>query len=85
MKGFQKDVTAGLVVGVVAIPLGLAFAIASGVEPIYGLYTTIIAGILISILGGSSIKLAVRPGRSFLYYLESLCNMGMKACLLPGF
>lgn len=41
---FQKDLIAGLVVGIVAIPLAMAFAIASGVRPEYGIYTTIIAG-----------------------------------------
>jgi len=58
----QKDIIAGLVVGVVAIPLAMAFAIASGVRPEYGIYTTIIAGIMVSILGGSKFQIAGPTG-----------------------
>ena len=50
LQKFQKDLLAGVVVGVIAIPLGMAFAIASGVKPEYGIYTTIIAGIIISFI-----------------------------------
>lgn len=49
---FRRDLLAGLIVGVVALPLSLAFAIASGVKPEQGLYTAIIAGFLISFFGG---------------------------------
>ncbi|MBK8914540.1 MAG: C4-dicarboxylic acid transporter DauA [Phycisphaerales bacterium] len=49
----RADVMAGLVVGVVALPLSMALAIASGVPPQYGLYTAIVAGALIALLGGS--------------------------------
>ncbi|MEJ9170849.1 SulP family inorganic anion transporter, partial [Bacillus thuringiensis] len=44
LASLQKDMLAGLVVGIVAIPLAMAFAIACGVRPEYGIYTTIIAG-----------------------------------------
>lgn len=50
---FRKDLMAGATVGIVALPLAMAFAIASGVSPDKGLYTAIIAGFLISLLGGS--------------------------------
>ena len=50
---FKKDLFAGITVGIVALPLAMAFAIASGVTPESGLYTAIIAGFLISLLGGS--------------------------------
>ena len=50
---FARDLSAGVVVGIVALPLAIAFAIASGVGPEQGLYTAIIAGFLISALGGS--------------------------------
>lgn len=56
LAAFQKDLLAGVVVGVIAIPLGMAFAIASEVKPEYGIYTTIIAGIIISLLEGLNIK-----------------------------
>ena len=51
-----RDVGAGLTVGVVALPLAMAFAIASGLKPEAGLFTAIIAGFLISSLGGSRVS-----------------------------
>ena len=59
---FTRDVLAGVVVGVVALPLALAFAIASGVEPSRGLYTAIFAGFLISALGGSRVQIGGPTG-----------------------
>ena len=55
---FAADVMAGIIVGVVAIPLAIAFGIASGVGPAEGLVTAIIAGVLISLLGGSKVQIA---------------------------
>lgn len=57
-----RDVTAGVVVAVVALPLALAFAIASGVPPERGLYTAIVAGFLISALGGSRVQIGGPTG-----------------------
>ena len=59
---FLTDVIAGAIVGVVAIPLAIAFAIASGVTPQAGLYTAIIAGFLISALGGSRVQIGGPTG-----------------------
>jgi SulP family sulfate permease len=59
---FSKDLVAGLVVGVVALPLAMAFAIASGVKPEQGLFTAIIAGFLISALGGSRVQIGGPTG-----------------------
>jgi SulP family sulfate permease len=59
---FLADVTAGLIVGIVALPLAIAFAIASGVTPERGLYTAIIAGVLISALGGSRVQIGGPTG-----------------------
>lgn len=56
------DVTAGAIVGVVALPLAIAFAIASGLGPQAGLYTAIIAGFLISALGGSRVQIGGPTG-----------------------
>ena len=59
---FIKDLTAGIIVGVVAIPLAIAFGIASGVSPQQGLITAIIAGALISIFGGSHVQIGGPTG-----------------------
>lgn len=58
----MRDVIAGVVVGIVALPLALAFAIASGVPPERGLYTAIVAGFLISALGGSRVQIGGPTG-----------------------
>src|SRR5437016_4353755 len=58
----MRDVIAGVVVGIVALPLALAFAIASGVPPARGLYTAIVAGFLISALGGSRVQIGGPTG-----------------------
>jgi SulP family sulfate permease len=59
---FVKDLAAGITVGVVALPLAMAFGIASGVKPEQGLITAIVAGFLISALGGSSVQIGGPAG-----------------------
>ena len=60
--GLLADIGAGITVGIVALPLAMAFAIASGVKPEQGLFTAIIAGLLISILGGSNVQIGGPAG-----------------------
>ncbi|HSK19314.1 MAG TPA: SulP family inorganic anion transporter [Longimicrobiales bacterium] len=67
LRGYTRrqaagDVTAGVIVGIVALPLAIAFAIASGLPPEYGIYTAIIAGFLISALGGSRVQIGGPTG-----------------------
>jgi sulfate permease, SulP family len=67
LKGYNKnqfisDATAGIIVGIVALPLAIAFGIASGVTPEKGLITGIIAGLLISIFGGSRVQIGGPTG-----------------------
>lgn len=57
-KSLMRDIVAGLTVGVIAIPLSMALAIASGVPPQHGLYTAIIAGIVIALTGGSRFNIS---------------------------
>ena len=59
---FGEDVNAGVIVGIVALPLAIAFAIASGVPPERGLYTAVVAGFLISLLGGSRVQIGGPTG-----------------------
>lgn len=61
-RDFAADASAGLIVGVVALPLAIAFGIASGVSPAQGIYTAIVAGFLISALGGSTVQIGGPTG-----------------------
>lgn len=67
------NIVAGAIVGVVALPLAMAFAIASGVKPEQGLYTAIIAGLLVSLFGGSRIQIA-GPTGAFIVILAGIGN-----------
>src|SRR6202158_3650582 len=59
---FFADLTAGLTVGIVALPLAMAFAIASGVKPEAGIFTAVIAGFIISALGGTKVSIGGPTG-----------------------
>ena len=61
-KQFLADLSAGTIVGIVALPLAIAFGIASGVTPEKGLITAIIAGFIISLLGGSRVQIGGPTG-----------------------
>jgi len=61
-RQFTKDLMAGLIVGIVALPLAIAFAIASGVSPEKGLFTAIIGGFIISAMGGSRVQIGGPTG-----------------------
>src|SRR3569832_1244359 len=65
------NLVSGVIVGVVALPLAMAFAIASGVKPEQGLYTAIIAGLAVSIFGGSRVQIA-GPTGAFIVILASI-------------
>lgn len=81
----QKDLIAGLIVGIVAIPLGMAFAIASGVRPENGIYTVIIAGILISLLGGSKYQIGGPTGAFVPILFGIVMQFGFENLLIAGF
>ncbi|NWG86379.1 MAG: STAS domain-containing protein [Hydrogenophilaceae bacterium] len=66
-----SNIVAGVVVGVVALPLAMAFAIASGAKPEQGLYTAIVAGLLVSLFGGSRLQIA-GPTGAFIVILSSI-------------
>lgn len=82
---FQKDLLSGVIVGIIAIPLGMAFAVASGVNPEYGIYTTIIAGILISVFGGSRFQIGGPTGAFIPVLLGIVITYGYGDLLLAGF
>ncbi|MGG1572016.1 SulP family inorganic anion transporter [Fictibacillus sp. NRS-1165] len=84
-QDFRKDLVADFIVGIVAIPLGMAFAIASGVRPENGLYTVIIAGILISLLGGSKYQIGGPTGAFVPILLGIVMQYGFQNLLIAGF
>ncbi|WP_138494242.1 SulP family inorganic anion transporter [Paenibacillus pinistramenti] len=84
-EALRRDLVAGCIVGIVAIPLGMAFAIASGVKPEYGLYTTIVAGILISLLGGSKFQIGGPTGAFIPVLLGIVLQYGYQDLLIAGF
>lgn len=70
-KHWTRNIIAGIIVGIVALPLAMAFAIASGVKPEQGLYTAIVAGLAVSIFGGSRIQIA-GPTGAFIVILSGI-------------
>ncbi len=84
-NALRKDVISGLIVGIIAIPLGMAFAIASGVKPEYGIYTTVVAGILISLLGGSRFQIGGPTGAFIPILFAIVMEYGYENLLVAGF
>ncbi|MFN9775291.1 MAG: SulP family inorganic anion transporter, partial [Burkholderiales bacterium] len=70
-EDFAADLSAGVTVGVVALPLAMAFGIASGVKPEAGIFTAIIAGFLIAALGGSKVQIG-GPAGAFVALLYAI-------------
>jgi len=82
---FTKDLMAGLVVGIVALPLAIAFGIASGVSPEKGLITAIIAGFIISALGGSRVQIG-GPTGAFIVIVYSIVQVhGINGLIIATF
>jgi SulP family sulfate permease len=72
-KNWLPNIISGMIVGVVALPLAMAFAIASGAKPEQGLYTAIIAGLLVSLFGGSRLQIA-GPTGAFIVVLSGITS-----------
>ena len=79
---FTRDVGAGVIVGIVALPLAIAFAIASGLSPERGLYTAIVAGFLISALGGSRVQIGGPTGAFVVIVAGIVQRHGVEGLLL---
>jgi SulP family sulfate permease len=79
-----REVLAGLVVGVVAIPLTMAFAIASGLQPEQGLVTGIVAGIVVAVFGGSQVQVAGPTGAFIVVLLGIVHDHGVDGLLVAG-
>ncbi|PKP37195.1 MAG: sodium-independent anion transporter [Bacteroidetes bacterium HGW-Bacteroidetes-15] len=81
----QKDVMAGIIVGIVALPLAIAFAIASGVSPEKGLITAIVAGFLISFLGGSRVQIGGPTGAFVVIVFGIVEQYGIEGLIISTF
>lgn len=79
---WARNVVAGLIVGVVALPLAMAFAIASGVKPEQGIYTAIIAGLAVSVFGGTRIQIAGPTGAFVVILAGITAQHGVDGLLL---
>ncbi|QQS34808.1 MAG: sulfate permease [Ignavibacteriales bacterium] len=87
LKGYTKqqflsDLTAGVIVGIVALPLAIAFAIASGVSPEKGLITAVIAGFIISALGGSRVQIGGPTGAFVVIVYSIVQNYGLNGLII---
>src|ERR1700733_313058 len=83
-KQFAQDLIAGITVGLVALPLAMAFAIASGVPPQAGLYTAVVAGFLISALGGSRTQIGGPTGAFVVIVAGIVLKFGLGGLALVG-
>jgi SulP family sulfate permease len=82
---FVKDLIAGIIVGIVALPLAIAFAIASGVSPEKGLFTAIIAGFIISAFGGSRVQIGGPTGAFIVIVYGIVQQYGMNGLIIATF
>src|SRR5664279_5584423 len=79
---FRKDAMAALTVAIVALPLSMAIAVASGVSPERGLYTSIIGGFLVSALGGSRYQIGGPAGAFIVLVSATAAKFGVEGLLL---
>ena len=87
-KTFMADLMAGVIVGIVALPLAIAFGIASGVSPEKGIITAIVAGLMISLFGGSKVQIGGPTGAFIVIVYGIIQQYGMQgltvATLMAG-
>lgn len=84
LKAFRGDLSAGLTVGIVALPLSMALAIAIGVPPQHGLYTAMIAGALIALTGGSRVNISGPTAAFVVVLLPVVQQFGLGGLLIAG-
>lgn len=81
-KQFSSDLMSGIVVGIVALPLAVAFAVASGVSPEKGLITAVVAGFLISLFGGSRVQIGGPTGAFIVIVVGIISQYGFNGLLI---
>lgn len=82
---FRSDLVAALTVAVVALPLSMAIAVASGVDPVRGLYTSIVGGFLVSALGGSRFQIGGPAGAFIVLVSATVARFGLDGLLVTVF
>ena len=81
-QGLTRDLLAGLIVGIVALPMAIAFAIASGVSPEVGLVTAVLGGLIVSAFGGSSVQIGGPTGAFIIIVLGIIGEYGHGGLLI---
>jgi len=84
-KTFNSDLLAGIIVGIVALPLAIAFAIASGVSPEKGIITAIVAGLIISVFGGSKVQIGGPTGAFIVIIYGIIQQYGIEGLTIATF
>lgn len=82
---FGKDLLAGVIVGIVAFPLAIAFAIASGVSPEKGIYTAVVAGFVIAAFGGSKVQIGGPTGAFIILVYSVVQSQGVAGLMIATF
>jgi SulP family sulfate permease len=85
LASFRKDMLAALTVAIVALPLSMAIAVASGVSPERGLYAAVIGGFLVSALGGSRYQIGGPAGAFIVLVAATVTRFGLEGLLLTVF
>lgn len=84
-KYYLSNISAGIIVGVVALPLAMAFAIASGAKPEQGLYTAIVAAIVVGIFGGTQVQIAGPTGAFIVILANITAHYGLSGLQIASF
>lgn len=82
---FARDVGAGVTVGIVALPLAMAFAIASGLKPEVGIFTAVVGGLIVSLLGGSSVQIGGPAGAFIVVVADIVQRYGVSNLIIATF
>src|SRR3990167_5699047 len=85
LENWPKNIISGLIVAVIAMPLAMAFAIASGVNPVQGLYTAIIAGFFVGVFGGTQVQIAGPTGAFIVILANITAHYGVSGLQIASF
>ena len=84
-RTFAQDAMSGIIVGIVALPLAIAFGIASGVSPEVGIFTAILGGFIVSLLGGSNVQIGGPTGAFIVIVYGIIQRYGIDGLIVATF